>query len=151
MISYASKATTATKQNYCPIETEALSILFACNKFHQFVYGTHFIVENDHKPLKQIFKKSITKSAPGIQRFLLALQKGEFDLNYIPGRESVIADKLSHASLSYETQEITDTEMNMRILKQYPMSDHSIHIEKKQVKLQSYKLVIRSNSMAYEK
>ena len=40
--------TTPAEQNYCPIELEMLSIVYACNKFHQFIYGRHFLVENDH-------------------------------------------------------------------------------------------------------
>lgn len=116
-------ATTETEQNYCPIETGTLIIVFACKKFHQSVYGTHFIVED--------FKESITKSPLRIQRSLLALQKYEFDLNYIPGYASVIADTLSRGSLLDDTQEITDTEMNTyihTILNQYLMSDHTLNI-----------------------
>ena len=108
-----------------------LSIVLACNKLHQFIYGRPFIIENDHKPLRQIFKKSITKSPSRIQRFLLALQKYEFEVTYISGRESVIADTLSRAYLTDNTQEISDTEMDKYIhiiLKQYPMSDHKLDI-----------------------
>lgn len=53
-VSYASRSTTSAEQNYCPIELETLSIVFACSKFHQFIYGK-FLIENDHKPLRQIF------------------------------------------------------------------------------------------------
>ena len=110
---------------------ETLSIVFACNKFHLFIYGRPFIIENDHKPLRQIFKKSITKSPPRIQIFLLALQKYEFEVTYISGRESVIADALSRAYLTDNTQEISDKEMDKYIhiiLRQYPMSNHKLDI-----------------------
>lgn len=130
-VSYASRSTTPAEQNYCPIELETLSIVFACNKFHQFIYGRKFLIENDHKPLRQIFKKSITKSPPRIQRFLLALQKYEFEVIYIPGRESVIADALSRAYITDSEQEISDTEMDKyihTIIKQYPMSDQKLNI-----------------------
>ena len=59
-------------------------------------------------------KKSITKSPPRIQRFL-TLQKYEFEVAYIPGRKSVIADTLSRTYLTDNTQEISDREMDKYI------------------------------------
>lgn len=41
-VSYASRSTTPAEQKCCPIELETLSIVFACNKFHQFIYGRKF-------------------------------------------------------------------------------------------------------------
>jgi len=54
-VAFANRAMTQTEQNYCQIEKETLSIVFGCEKFHQFVYGRQFEVENDHQPLKSIF------------------------------------------------------------------------------------------------
>ena len=45
-IAYPSRSTTNTEQNYCPIELETLSVVFACKKFHQFIYGQKCIIDN---------------------------------------------------------------------------------------------------------
>ncbi len=74
-IPFASRVKTP-EQNYCPIESGALSIVFTCKKYHQYIYDTHFIIEKDHKPLKQIFSKPLIKSP---------LQLYEFELKYISG------------------------------------------------------------------
>ena len=62
-----------------------------------FLYGHHFEVNNDHKPLRQIFKKSIFQAPPRIPQFLLALQRSDFDVNYVPGKTVVVADAFSRA------------------------------------------------------
>ena len=110
-IAYSSRSLTSAEQNYCQLERETLSILFACNKFHQYVYGRQFHVYNDHKPLKSIFNKPISKAPARIQRFLLRLQQYSFDLHYIEGSKLYIPDTLSRSSLKDSTPEITDVEM----------------------------------------
>ena len=48
---YASRALTATERNYAQIEKELLAIVFACEKFDQYVYGREKVhVQSDHKP-----------------------------------------------------------------------------------------------------
>ena len=110
-IAFASHTLTQSKQNYCQLEKETLSIVFACNKFHQYLYGRPFEVQNNHKPLKAIFTKPINKCPPRIQRFMLFLQKYDLHLEYIPGKEMVIADTLSRASMKNKTQKLPDAEL----------------------------------------
>ena len=51
-ISYASRAMTDTEQNYAQIEKELLAIVFACERFNDYIYGRNVVhVETDHKPL----------------------------------------------------------------------------------------------------
>ena len=61
---FASRLLTAAEQNYSQIEKERLSIVFSCEKFHEYVYGLRFVVENDHKPLISIFQRALSKSPP---------------------------------------------------------------------------------------
>ena len=59
-ISYASRAMTDTEQNYAQIEKELLAIVFACERFNDYIYGRNVVhVETDHKRLESIFKKEI--------------------------------------------------------------------------------------------
>ena len=58
-VAYASRALTDSQQRYAQIEKELLAIVFACDKFNQFIYGKTVQVETDHKPLVSIFKKSL--------------------------------------------------------------------------------------------
>ena len=50
-----SKILSATQRRYSQIQKEALSLVYALRKFHQFLYGRKFIVVTDHKPLVTLF------------------------------------------------------------------------------------------------
>ena len=110
-VAYGSRSLTSSERNYCQLEKETLSIVFACQKFHEYVYGRYFHVYNDHMPLKSIFTKSITKAPPRIQRFLLRLQRYQFEMHYIKGSDLIVADNLSRAALSCSTPEINDEDL----------------------------------------
>jgi hypothetical protein len=86
---------TECEQRYAQIEKEALGIAFACERFHQYVYGRHFEAETDHKPLIPIFKKSLNDCPARLQRLRLGLQKYDFDLYFKPGKYLYTADALS--------------------------------------------------------
>ena len=54
-IANASKTLTDTQKRYPQIQKGALSIIFALNKFYQFLYGRKFILVTYHKPLISMF------------------------------------------------------------------------------------------------
>ena len=72
-IAFASRALTTNEIKWAQIEKELLGVVFACTKFHDFVYGKSVIVESDHKPLETIFKKPISKAPARLQNMLLKL------------------------------------------------------------------------------
>eukprot|EP00731_Ephydatia_muelleri_P005288 Em0002g1464a len=69
-IANASKTLTTTQQGYSQIQKEALAIVFALRKFHQFLYGRPFILIMDHKPLLALFGP--TKATPALAANRLA-------------------------------------------------------------------------------
>ena len=50
-VCYASRVSTDAETRYASIEAESLAVVFACHKFHQYIYGRGTVVETDHKPL----------------------------------------------------------------------------------------------------
>ena len=101
-IAFASRALSSTEQLYAQIEKEMLSCVFAVQKFHTYVYGRHFTLENDHKPLETIFKKGIQTAPRRIQSMMIKLHGYDFDYEYKKGTLLYVADTLSRASLSSE-------------------------------------------------
>ena len=51
---YASRTLTETEQSYSNIERELLSVIFALERFHHYVYGYTAMVQTDHKPLVSV-------------------------------------------------------------------------------------------------
>lgn len=74
-ISFAFRALTKTEGRYAQTEKELLSIVFACEKFHYFIYGREVIIQTDHKLLIPIFNKDSDKVILRLQRMLLRLLK----------------------------------------------------------------------------
>ena len=54
-IAHSSKSLTPTERKYSHIEKKGLAIIFAVKKFHKMLYGRHFTLITDHKPLISIF------------------------------------------------------------------------------------------------
>ena len=50
-VAFASRALSKTERRYSQIEKETLAVVYASEKFNQFVYRSRFLVESDHKPL----------------------------------------------------------------------------------------------------
>uniref|UniRef100_A0A7I4Z2W7 RNA-directed DNA polymerase n=1 Tax=Haemonchus contortus TaxID=6289 RepID=A0A7I4Z2W7_HAECO len=84
-IHHASRSLTAAEKNYGQVEKEALEITFALRKFHRYIYGRHFKLLTDHKPLLAIFgsKKGVpVYTANRLQRWALIVKKYDFTIEY---------------------------------------------------------------------
>ena len=102
-ISFASRALTDCETRYAQIEKELLAIVFACEKFNNYVYGREVLVQSDHKPLESIFSKPLSSTTPRLQRMLIRLGRYRLHIRYTPGKEMHIADALSRAYLQDDT------------------------------------------------
>ena len=54
-IAYASRTLNEHEKRYGQIDKEALAIMFGLKRFHLYLYGRHFTILMDHKPLERIF------------------------------------------------------------------------------------------------
>ena len=98
-VAYASRTLSPTEQRYATIEKECLGIVFACERFNQYLARREqILVETDHKPLESIFKKSLLSAPCRLQRMLLRLQRFNLTVKYKPGSQMLLADHLSRAT-----------------------------------------------------
>ena len=51
VIEYASRSLTETEKRYSQTEREALAVVWSCEHYNLYVYGSTFTVVSDHKPL----------------------------------------------------------------------------------------------------
>ena len=87
---FASKKLLPREQNYSVSERDALAIIWAVNKFYRFLYGVHFVLESDHRPLEYL--QSTHSRNPRLMRWSLALQLYHYTVRYISGSQNVVAD-----------------------------------------------------------
>ena len=66
-IAYDSRILTAAEKNYSQLEKEALGVVFAVQKFHNYLYGRESIIESDHRPLTFIFSHKYSFLSTEIQ------------------------------------------------------------------------------------
>lgn len=94
-IAFASRSLTDAEQRYANIEREMLAVVYACEKFHTFVYGRTFTILSDHKPLEMITLKNLGAAPPRLQRLLLRLQGYDVTVSYKPGNTMLLSDAMS--------------------------------------------------------
>ena len=98
-VAYASRALNKSEQNYCQLEKEILSIVFVCTKFMIISMVNLFTCKMTIFHANQ-YLQTIVKLSPRIQRFLLRLQKHNFEVHYIQGSLLTVADRLSRPTLT---------------------------------------------------
>ena len=68
-VSYASRALTSVESRYSQTEREALGVVWACERFHLYVYGTDFTVITDHQSLLPMFNNPRAKLPGRVERW----------------------------------------------------------------------------------
>ena len=91
-IYFASKALTETKREYVANKLESLAVAWAVEKFHHFLYGCHFTLETDQKPLEVILSRSLNQATPRLQHILIRTLPYNFTVRYILGPKNQLAD-----------------------------------------------------------
>eukprot|EP00731_Ephydatia_muelleri_P009792 Em0005g378a len=130
-VASVSRSLSKSEKNYVAIELECLAIVFACQKFHQYIFGKKVRIETDHKPLEIIVRKPILSAPRRLQRMLLLLQRYSLEVVFRPGEQQVLADTLSRApagttAISAPEEEIV---FQLQIIKEHeflPISDQRI-------------------------
>ena len=71
--------------------------MFTLEKWHQFAYGRHVLVNTDHKPIEAISKKPLDRSPKRLQGMLLRILAYDIDVQYTPGHSQYLADMMSRS------------------------------------------------------
>ena len=97
-VAFASRTLSCSEKNYSQIEKEALACVFGVKKFHQYLYGHHFTLITDHKPLIQLLNGQSaisTQASARIQRWTLTLSSYEYSIIFRSSEENANADAMS--------------------------------------------------------
>ena len=126
-VAYSSCTLTKSEKNYAQIEKECLALVWACEKFHRYLYGLHdFKLETDHKPLIPLINGGDLNSVPLRYQRLFTL-----------GKTLVVADTLSRQPLEHDVKDIDMVEeieiQEKLILESCTVSEEKLDEIRKQV------------------
>ncbi|XP_057713151.1 uncharacterized protein K02A2.6-like [Corythoichthys intestinalis] len=100
-VAFASRSLTPTEQRYSVGEREALACVWACERWHMYLYGRHFTLRTDHQALTALLATTGSGHKPlRLYRWSERLQAYNFTTVFTPGRDNVVADLLSRATPS---------------------------------------------------
>ena len=106
VISYASKTLDQAQSNYTTTEKELLSIVYALDKFRQYLLGAKVIIFTDHAAIKYLLSKKDSK--PRLIRWMLLIQEFDIEIRDKSGKENLVADHLSRIILSEDSTPIRE-------------------------------------------
>ncbi|GKB32969.1 reverse transcriptase domain-containing protein [Tanacetum coccineum] len=92
-IHYASKTMNEAQENYTTTKKELLAVVFAFEKFRQYLVLSNTIVFTDHSALRYLFTKQDAK--PRLIRWILLLQEFDIKIHEEKGAKNLAADHLS--------------------------------------------------------
>ena len=93
VVEYASRRLSRAEVNYSATDRELLAIVWAIERWRQYLLGHRFAVLTDHRPLTYLH--SLKEPKGRLARWVSKLQEYDFSLFYRPGSNNVVADCLS--------------------------------------------------------
>lgn len=104
-IAYASRTLNETETRYSTIEKELLAIVWASKYFRPYLYGRHFYIYTDHRPLVWLFNLKDANSK--LMRWKIKLEEFDYTIIYKKGTQNSNVDALSRIQLNiYENESI---------------------------------------------
>lgn len=118
-IAYASRTLNNAERNYSTTQQELLAIVWAVKQFRPYLWGRHFKVITDHRPLKWLI--SLKDPDSRLTRWTIKLSEYDFEVIHRPGKNNQNADALSRVTLAkvdITPQEILDNQRKQDDLKE---------------------------------
>ena len=101
VVAYASRALSDVERRYSQTEREALAIVWAIERLHVYLYGSHFTLLTDCKPVQLILDNPQSKPPARIERWNLRVQGYDFDVVHTKGSSNP-SDFLSRHPVTVE-------------------------------------------------
>lgn len=95
-VAFASRTLTDAERRYSTGEKEALACLWACEKWHLYLWGRPFVIRTDHQALVTLLSNKGSGIRPlRITRWTSRLLNYNFKMEYLRGTNNLVADAFS--------------------------------------------------------
>ncbi len=99
-VAFTSRALSEAEKKYGVEEREALACMWACERWHIYLYGRNFILCTDHQTLTTLLSANGSGHRPlRLYEWTDKLYRYDFAVEYRPGRYNQVADFLSRVKL----------------------------------------------------
>lgn len=92
-IAYASRTLNSAEKSYSTTEKELLAVVWSVKYFRPYLWGRHFKVVTDHRPLRWLM--SLKDPGSRLTRWTIKLSEYDFEVIHRPGKANSNADALS--------------------------------------------------------
>ncbi|KAJ1205919.1 hypothetical protein NDU88_001339 [Pleurodeles waltl] len=92
-VAFISRRLLAREQRWSAIEREAFAVVWSLKKLRPYLFGTHFVVQTDHRPLRWLMH--MKGENPKLLMWPISLQGMDFIVEHRPGTAHANADGLS--------------------------------------------------------
>ena len=107
VIHYARKTLDSAHKNFATTEKEFLAVVFACDKFRQYIVDSKVIIHTRHVAIKYLMEKKDAKP-----RLIIWVLLQEFDLQIVDrkGADNLVAENLSRMEdIPHDPIAVTDS------------------------------------------
>jgi hypothetical protein len=92
-----------------------LAIMHALAKFRQYLVGARFVVRSDHNSLKYLLEQRDLNERQ--QKWVSRIQAYDFDIEFVKGKNNVVADALSRRPSILAITGVTVDWKDQRVMK----------------------------------
>ena len=129
---FLSRTLKPAEKNYSQLHKEALAIIWGIKKLYHYLYGRHFHLVVDNKPLSSIFhpEKAIpAMTASRLQRYAVFLSGLNYTIRHRPTKEHSNCDALSRLAIPVDNTSLKEDPaaiFQLRQLESIPLSSDDI-------------------------
>ncbi|XP_021766248.1 uncharacterized protein LOC110730736 [Chenopodium quinoa] len=128
-LAFISRSLGSKWQKLSVYEKELLAMVFAVQKWEQYLTGSHFLVKTDQKSLKWLLQQKI--STPFQQFWLSKLMGFDYEIQFRVGKENTVFDALSRvtgAEILLCAITVVDSNLVQCITDSYQLDDNTMVI-----------------------
>jgi hypothetical protein len=123
---------------YTIYDKEMLAIMHALAKFRQYLVGARFVVKSDHNSLKYFLEQKDLNERQ--QKWVSKIQAYDFDIEFVKGKNNIVADALSRRPSVYAMTDIS-VDWKVHLLVEYSKNHFACQLMDGQIQDDNFRVI----------